>query len=147
MLFRSISNLRTPARWLQRPYQDPGGGRGHFALPNAPTSGVEEWCCWALGALCAEALRWSENNCKVLDYANISPATVCEVAEVFGIARPLDFMERVQAVFGEDAKRKGRKFEADAESKRGDATDTMLQATQRWVDPLYGQLRAKAGIR
>jgi hypothetical protein len=136
-----VSNCKSVPLWLHEWYwmgRDCWLGRPPEVVRAA---GPAEFCAWAIGRFCCEALDNLDRRCMVMDYTDLTPANVESIAKVFGfqlddVCRPA-FLD----CFRLNAKDRGRVFESDSLSKEREASETMIHSTEEWVTRAYNDLR------
>jgi hypothetical protein len=110
---------------------------------------AQEFCGWVVGRVYAEALAQLDDKCMVLDYKDITPESVMEIAAFFGL-RVSEGRERAfQDTFLFHAKR-GHLFDSDTEAKLQAATSAVVGSADRWSSRLYRDLlksRLRIGVR
>ena len=72
------------------------------------SAGTEGLLAWVLGRYCDEGLRQVNARCRVLDYEDVGPLAVREIAHWFGVDIPIGAEQRLKEVFSMDAKSEGR---------------------------------------
>jgi hypothetical protein len=102
----------------------------------------EEFCARVLGSLCASALHALGDRCAVLDYVDVRPDSVHEIAAFFGIELPGE-RNAVELVFNSYAKDPAKtvRFRDDRERKQKLATVLVRSAANQWVMESYSELR------
>jgi hypothetical protein len=139
-----VSALGEPG-WMRWKEQYPDLARESFNLADLPGSvknmSGEEYCGRILGRLFESALAAVDKHCKVIDYEDLSPRRVRDIAEFFGIELPGG--EDLAPVFRVSAKdlRGSLPFQNDRVRKRALATSAINQAARQWALPGYSELR------
>ncbi|HEY7338208.1 MAG TPA: hypothetical protein VH639_25190 [Bryobacteraceae bacterium] len=134
-----VSNLRTPPRWLAKW----GGDLQRHPLGDPPvevTSRPEALCAWSVGRFCAEALNAVDERCMVIDYEELCPERVEEIAAFFGLQFSSAGIDSVRRAFDTHAKN-GRPFVADAAAKREGATEQVRRDAETWAAEPYALLK------
>lgn len=90
-----------------------------------------------------EALKNIDNNCTVIDYEDLGPATVTDIGSYFGLHFSPEGARQVLGHFSVDAKLTGRAFTPDVEVKRRAATDAIKESVERWINAAYTELRRR----
>jgi hypothetical protein len=104
----------------------------------------EEYCARVLGSLCAAALDAIDDRCMVVDYLELNPAKMREIARFFSLKLPGDGSS-VDNVFGAYAKDPGKKirFKDDRERKQRLASMLARSAANQWVMDIYSELKRR----
>lgn len=106
----------------------------------------EEFCARALGKFYEAAGGRADAKTLLLDYEQISARSLLEVVRFFGITpshEEVEAVKRVSRLYSKDTRRR-RGFEADAVSKRDEASPLIKEMAGRWASEPYERLRAKA---
>ena len=144
-----VSNLEEPPYWLSTAYDDSRGDHlfgGLFGTPptEAMNLGPADLCAWAIGRYCDESLRVVDDKCRVVAYEDLTPDTVMDIALFFGLRFSSEGLQNFRESFRRHAKYPRRTFENDSESKRAQASEYLMKASDRWVGTSYNELRQKA---
>ena len=103
---------------------------------------TEEFCARALGRFFAEALANRSDGTKIINYAALTPETILEVIEFFGVvcaAEEADAIRRVSRLYSKDLT--GRQtFTSDSSSKRASASNDVIKAANQWAQRGYERL-------
>ena len=125
---------------------DPAAARVSFAMPDLPDSLHEisdaEFCARVLGQHLKAALESVDTNCKVIDYEDLNPKRLRDIAEFFGLELPPDKKrhETVLSVYSKDST-KVVPFKDDRLRKQMLASTEVRSAAYRWAMPAYSELR------
>jgi hypothetical protein len=127
---------------------DPEAARVLFGLGDVreplETMSNEEYCARVLGRHLESAVESVDENCKVVDYENLSPGRIREIGMFFGVELPAEKrdLDRILAVYSKDPARI-RPFEPDTFRKQRPASREAREAAQEWARPAYSALRAR----
>jgi hypothetical protein len=146
--------VRDPAEVMVTQLQEQGwmAWKSDNALAGAmfgfeePTDSMadETYCALALRQLIAAALEAVGEGCKVIDYEDLNRKRIRSVADFFGLelTKSKAELDRVLLTYAKDPA--GRiAFQSDRTRKRRQATSAVHEAAQRWVMPVYSELRGK----
>jgi hypothetical protein len=101
----------------------------------------EEYCARVLAAICRSALEHPDDRALFIDYREL-PQAFDRIVQAF----ELDYDEHELAQMHEfarfDAKNPHLPFSGDSKEKEREASPALREAADRWVRPLYEQLRA-----
>lgn len=142
-----VSNVQPPSQWLVQACAVRQTGlapqRHDFGpLPGKISStDLVNTCAWMLGRGCEDILSNIDPLCMVLDYENISPASVLAVAERFGLSFSPDGLGRFEQCFNQNAKSRQQIFVGDSERKRQAATLSIQRAVNDWAEVPYLRLK------
>jgi hypothetical protein len=109
----------------------------------------EEFCGRVLGSFCRSALEaignGSSGNCMVIDYLDLNPDRMRQVAAFFGVHLPGDgkCIDAVFESYAKDPKKKVR-FRDDRELKQQLATVMIRSAANLWAMDSYTELRSRS---
>jgi hypothetical protein len=104
----------------------------------------QEFCARVLGSFCEAALRAHDDKCMVVDYLDLSPNKMREIAAFFKL--PLrDHGNAVDAVFSPYSKdpAKAGRFRDDRKRKQEMATVFVRSAANQWAMAPYAELRKR----
>ncbi len=134
----AISNLQGPPKALLEWYEAPSAC---FAkVPDeALAGGIAEFCAWAVGRMCSEALEQLDDKCLLLDYRDLTPNAALRVAELFSVRLTDEGRERLRRAFLFDAKR-GGEFAPDGDRKKKAAKASLVESVDRWARGPYEDL-------
>lgn len=104
----------------------------------------EEYCARIVGGLCASALEAIGGRCMVVDYLDLNPEKMREIARFFSIELP-DDGSSVDQVFGSYAKDPGKtiQFIDDRERKQKLASVLARSAANQWAMDTYSDLKKR----
>jgi hypothetical protein len=105
----------------------------------------EEYCGQLLGRHLAAALDALDERCQVVDYEDLNPQRICEIANFFGLQVPAkaeDFRE-IFHVYSKDPA-KALSYRDDRERKRRLISAQVRAAARKWAMPSYNELRARS---
>jgi hypothetical protein len=133
-----VSNLQRPARWLL------GHGQHVTWFGQSPPHGEFEqeadFVAWVFGRFCATAKGVTDQLCKIIDYEDLTPDAVCNVAQFFG----LNFSSQGEIDVGETFlfhSKARQPFVRDSEEKHRAAGPRMKESVLRWAALPYAALR------
>ena len=127
---------------------DPAAARVSFGIKDLPDSLVEmsdaEFCARVLGQHLNAALASVDGNCKVIDYEDLNPKRIRNIAEFFGLELPADKkdQQRIFSVYSKDPTN-AVPFKDDRLRKQRLASSEARTAAYRWAMPAYSELRGK----
>jgi len=127
---------------------EPDRAREFFGLTDLPCPleemPGEEYCARVLKQHLASALESVDENCKVIDYEDLNPKRIRDIAEFFGMELPPDRqnLERVFGVYSKDAAHM-LPYQDDRARKRRMASPAISSAARQWALPAYAELRGK----
>lgn len=103
----------------------------------------EEYCARVLGCVCNAALT-HHRDCPgmFINYRELPKAVADSIAPFFGLELSDADTDVLRRVALKNAKNPNLQFEDDSLAKRNNATDDMRAAVERWLAPVYDQLRA-----
>lgn len=126
---------------------DPAAARVSFGMPHLPDSPQEisdaEFCARVLEQHLKAAAAAVDANCKVIDYEDLNPKRLRDIAEFFGLELPPDKKshETVLSVYSKDSA-KALPFKDDRVRKQRLASAEVRAAANRWGMPAYSELRS-----
>ena len=134
----AVSNLQGPPKALLEWYEVPSTC---FAdVPDeALACGIAEFCAWAVGRICSEALEQLDDKCLLLDYRDLTPSAALRVAEFFSVRLTDEGRDSLRGAFLFDAKR-GGEFAPDADRKKKAAKASLVESVGRWARGPYEDL-------
>ncbi|MDX6410857.1 MAG: hypothetical protein QOE91_373 [Gaiellaceae bacterium] len=97
----------------------------------------EEYCARVLAAICRSALEHRDDRALFVDYREL-PQAIDRIVDAFG----LDHDEQMHGLARFHAKNPSLLFSDDSEEKEREASPALREAADRWVRPLYDELRA-----
>lgn len=115
---------------------------------DAPMSDVlsmrpEEYAARVIGRLCEGACVGLDAMGMPVNYTRLPDAVWGDIARRFGVEFAPDEIGLMQSVALYHAKRPRRRFTADEDLKRRAASDSVLEAAERWVLPHYRELERR----
>ena len=128
--------------------QRPEQAREMFGWPEESRTSAdmtdEEFAARVLGRYCASALEAVDDKCMVVDYVELNPGRMRDIASFFGIELPAG-EERFHEVFSSYAKdpKKTARFKDDRELKQRRASVLVRSAANRWAMDSYSELRKR----
>ena len=102
----------------------------------------EEYCARVLAAIYRAALEHRDGPALFVDYADLPDAVFSRILDAFALDLDEASLARMRNVTRLDAKNPHLFFTADGETKERDAPPALRDAAERWVRPLYEELRA-----
>jgi len=78
---------------------------------------------------------------RVVDYRDLTPEVVVNIARFFGLPVSSSTEFRIAAAFAVHGKHPNRPFTSDADAKQRDATQAIREAVDTWVRGPYEALR------
>jgi hypothetical protein len=141
-----VSSLNE-AGWLGQK-SEPGQPEALYGWRDTPQPFAEmkneEFCARLLGRHLEAALEAVDDGCKVIDYEDLNPKRMREIAEFFGLKLP-DEPERIKQVFSGYSKdpAKATPFRDDRAMKRRLASRAAVDAATKWAMPAYVELRGR----
>ena len=121
--------------------------RIYFGMRDLPDSLADvsdaEFCAKVLRQLLKAALASVDSHCKVIDYEDLNPKRIRDVAEFFGVelAAPND-LNSIFSTYSKDPAR-AMPFADDRLRKQRQASSEAREAAYRWAMPAYSELRGK----
>ena len=138
-----VSNLKSIPEWMQ-PESNPATAAAIVGVNQNEVSNLspEEFCARALGGFFAEALANRSDGTKFINYAALTPDTILEAIEFWGVvcaAEEADAIRRVSRLYSKDLT--GRQtFTTDTASKRASASNDVIKAANQWAQGGYERL-------
>jgi hypothetical protein len=102
----------------------------------------EEYCARVLAAIYRSALEHRDAAALFVDYRDLPAAVFDRVMVAFGLDCGEAELARMRELAGLDAKTSQLFFSPDGEAKEREASRALCEAADRWVRPLYDELRA-----
>ncbi|MGB7924194.1 MAG: sulfotransferase [Pyrinomonadaceae bacterium] len=103
---------------------------------------LEEYCAMVLARICETALRHQRTSAgTIIDYTQLPEAVCSLLPDVFRVAYSASDLETMRHTSLLNAKAPPARFADDTEAKRSETTDAIRQAADKWVGPLYQQLK------
>jgi hypothetical protein len=102
----------------------------------------EEYCARVLAAICRSALEHRDDRAHFVDYDELPGAVHDRILGAFGLECDPAERARMEELTAFDAKNPQLFFSADGEAKERTASPELRAAADRWVRPLYEELRA-----
>ncbi len=133
----------TPAFFLES-YNSPDIWRLVPPPPEVVAGGHIEFWAWIIGRFCTDAIGLLDAGCRVLDYSQITPDVLKEIAEFFNLSFSEEGERAVNEAFRLDAKHPTSLFESDVADKRSRASEAIRASCARWADGPYRELRSRA---
>jgi hypothetical protein len=113
------------------------------SLSSVGDMSTEEFCARVLGRYFNALAPEVGPSVRVIDYDDISPDSICDIMEFFGLRSPSDpsCLRHVFKRYSKDPAG-ARSFSGDKADKLRAATPRIRSAADRWALPLYGYLRS-----
>lgn len=141
-----VSNLENLPDWMRTDEQPEHTAAVVGVTPEeVARMSREEFCARALGRFYDAAAEHADSGAMLLDYEQLTPATLAAVTRFFGAAptgEELAQIERVSRVYSKDPARR-REYEDDGDAKRLRATPLVREAAERWAREPYERLRRR----
>ena len=102
----------------------------------------EEYCARVLAAIYRSALEHRDGGALFVEYGDLPGAVFDRVIGAFGLDPSEEGLVRMQEVAALNAKNPHLLFAPDGEAKEREASPALREAAERWVHPLYEELRA-----
>lgn len=102
----------------------------------------EEYCARVLASIYRSALEHRDAGALFVDYRELPGAVFERILGAFGLDSDEAERTRMLELAGRDAKNPNLPFSPDSEVKEREATQTLREAADRWVRPLYEELLA-----
>ena len=120
-------------------------GPGFFGL--GPTAALdippEEYTAIILARICEAALRHrGRGRSMFINYTRLPEAVWTTVLDFFHVDYTPDDLAALRKAAKFNAKNPTLHFEEDSETKNQQASERLIQATERWLAPVYEQLQA-----
>jgi hypothetical protein len=110
---------------------------GAFQMP------PEEYCARVLAQTCEAALIHNRDHSGILiNYEQLPDAVWTDIAGHFGIEFSSSDKEAANRVTLLNAKNPSLTFQPDSHSKRDSASESLRQASEQWLVPIYDRLEA-----
>lgn len=107
---------------------------------------LEEYCALALARICETVLRHIGDAGAIIDYSQLPDAVADFLPAVFRVTFSESDLALMRAATERNAKVPSARFVADTEAKRSETTDAVRQAVDKWVGPIYKQLKTYVTI-
>ena len=110
---------------------------------SAPDLGDEEFCARGIAQFLQAALEAVDDRCKVVDYEDLNPAGMRDIAAFLGLDLPETpaAIDDIFTVYSKDPTRRHR-FESDRPRKQKQITPAIRGAARQCL-PLYTELRSR----
>jgi len=103
----------------------------------------EEYCAIILARICEAALRHHKpGRSMIIDYNRLPEAVWTSVLDFFGADYTHDDLERLNHAAQFYSKNPSLHFQDDRAAKNRLASEQLIQVTERWLAPVYEQLKA-----
>jgi gluconate kinase len=103
----------------------------------------EEYCARVLARICEAALQHHQScSGMMINYEQLPDAAWTTVADFFGVEVSDADKQEFRRVAKLDAKNPRLGFESDSQAKQKNASKAVLDASARWLAPLYERLEA-----
>lgn len=104
----------------------------------------EEFCARVLGRLFETVSKNLRQSSKLINYSQLSPATILRLANHFGVSPDEQERQNIEASlrFYSKDKSASRLFAADSIDKQSAASQTMIEAVVKWTQAPYEQLES-----
>lgn len=102
----------------------------------------EEYCARVLSAIYRSALEHRDAQALFVDYRDLPGAVFDQIMDAFGLECSEAELAGMHELARRDAKRPDVLFSPDGEAKEREASPALRRAADRWVRPLYEELRA-----
>jgi hypothetical protein len=132
-----VSNLRRPPKWLKPWERTTWFGQ---AISDAKLEREADYVAWVVGEFCIKARGAIDRYCRVVDYEQLSPETIREIAKSFGLHFSPTSETSLQKTFQMHSKDK-RPFVRDMEAKQRSADEGIRASVNRWATEPYLELR------
>jgi ribosomal protein L16 Arg81 hydroxylase len=105
------------------------------------------FCAKVIGEFLRCAATAANTGCQILDYKDLTPDRVLDVARLFGIETPSDEVDAIRASFAIYSKdgRGQRAFADDGDFKQAKATDELRNEVHEWAQETYEDVMAGLG--
>jgi hypothetical protein len=116
-----------------------------FGLDRAAATEMppEEYGAITLARICEAALRQrGAGRSLFINYRRLPEAVWTTILDFFHVAYTPDDVERMRKVARLNAKNPNLQFEDDSAAKNKQASEQLIQATERWLAPVYEQLQS-----
>jgi hypothetical protein len=118
-----------------------------ISLPEALTMPRAEYGARMLGAICDAVLKHCERHPGqglLLDHSRLVQEMDSRCLPHLGVRGDEDEAASARAALARDAKRPNQTYEDDTGAKQQEADAVVREAAERWVMPVYRELRARA---
>jgi len=105
----------------------------------------EEYGARVLGTFCSSAMEAFDEKCMVVDYGELTPDRMRDIAAFLGIELPADgkSLDQVFGPYAKDPKKRVR-FKDDRELKQRRASVLIRSAASHWAMEPYSELRKRS---
>lgn len=138
-----VSNLANPGGWVRARYGR-HGGPAFFGWDTRTVQemSMEEYCARGIGRFCQAAAEQIDNNCLVVDYAQLGKEAIERIAALFGIPLPSLDTEGAAGVMNRYSKDPSgkRQFSCDYDRKTTAAQGMAVRTAERWANHHYDHL-------
>lgn len=138
-----VSNMKRVPSWLEIE-NDPKVSAALIGIETEQLFGMsrEEYCARALGQYYAAAESFADENTMLLNYDELSPATLLSIIRFFSVEPSPEEIERVTETARLNAKDpQGSEFHADSDTKLDEASEYLIELADEWAMPAYRRLK------
>lgn len=109
--------------------------------------GREEYYARAIGAMCETALLLTSQGCRVVDYGQLTPECVTEIADYFGLSSGSDPepCRRVFEAYAKDSTGQ-RPFRAEDDRWKLSVSEKVRIVSKKWSDEPYASLKRRCSF-
>lgn len=134
-----VSQLKREVSWMMTGELEPALlGLDKRAAAQMPR---EEYCARVLAKICRDALE-SQSRLLLLNYRQLPEAVCSLLPDYFRVNYTTADLELMRRAAQFDAKSPRLNFADDAPAKHHEATASIRQLAEQWLNPLYQQLEA-----
>lgn len=106
------------------------------------TTEPEEYCARVLASLGQAALAHHPNGGLLVNYRQLPESVWTSISEFFGVNCRAGERETMAKTASRHAKDSSMTFQADSAKKRKKASERVLYASKKWLEPIYNKLEA-----
>jgi ribosomal protein L16 Arg81 hydroxylase len=146
----AVSCLEQAPGWMKQFIATQGRKAGPLGFLGQSHSEMnkEEYVASMLGEFLVSAARARELGCRLIDYAELVPEVVAEIAATFGSHADADVLQSIASTF--EVYSKGaikRPFQSDNIEKRQKASQVLIDAVSKFALPAYLKLKEDSALQ
>jgi hypothetical protein len=100
----------------------------------------EDYCAKVLASICGAALQHFRDGGRLVSYQQLPDVVPESLLKLFDLRYSTDEIATVRAAAKRDAKNPISNFQNDSQTKRDKATETIRDAADKWLYPIYEEL-------
>jgi sulfotransferase family protein len=102
----------------------------------------DDYCARVLAAICQSALKQHQHGGRLINYTQLPEVVWTSIMDFFGVSLSESELRTMTAKTKLDAKNPSMVFSDDKERKKEKATQSVREAADRWLYPVYRELEA-----